>query len=224
MSDVSARPTADGGEAPASLAAVADAIQTCRRCGLWANATRGVPGEGPAQAPLMLVGEQPGDQEDLQGHPFVGPAGGVLDRALADAGIDRRKAYVTNAVKHFKNEPRGKRRLHKTPDRSEVVACRWWLDDERRLLRPRVIVAMGGTAVLSVFGKPLPIMKSRGRPIQLPDQTQGMVTIHPSYLLRMPEEADRRAAYAEFVRDLKAAHALLDQGVSISPGIRPGSG
>ena len=209
MSDVYARP-ADGGAEPASLAAVAEAIQACRRCGLWAGATQGVAGEGAAQAKMMLVGEQPGDQEDLQGRAFVGPAGGMLDRALADAGIDRRDTYVTNAVKHFKNEPRGKRRLHRTPDRGEVAACRWWLEAERRLVRPRVIVAMGGTAVLSVFGKPLPIMKSRGRPIQLADQAQGFITIHPSFLLRMPEEADRRAAYAGFVRDLKAAHALLD--------------
>lgn len=196
------------GEAP-SLTAVAAGLQTCRRCDLWAHATRGVPGEGPAHAPMMLVGEQPGDQEDLQGRPFVGPAGQMLDRALKDAGVRRSEAYVTNAVKHFKNEPRGKRRLHKTPDRGEVVACRWWLEAERRLVRPRVIVAMGGTAVLSVFGKPLPIMKSRGQPIQLADQAQGFITIHPSFLLRMPEEADRQGAYEAFVGDLKSAHALL---------------
>ena len=191
------------------MAEIAEAIQGCRRCDLWAHATQGVPGEGPAHAPMMLVGEQPGDQEDLAGKPFVGPAGGVLDRALKDAGVERSETYVTNAVKHFKHEVRGKRRLHKTPDRGEVTACRWWLEGERRLVRPRVIVALGGTAVLAVFGKPLPIMKNRGRAFQLEDQAQGFVTIHPSFLLRMPEAADRHAAYDAFVADLKAAHALI---------------
>ena len=193
---------------PPSLSDIADAIQDCRRCDLWAKATQGVPGEGPPHAPLMLVGEQPGDQEDLQGKPFVGPAGAVLDRALEDAGIRRGEAYVTNAVKHFKHEPRGKRRLHKAPDRGEVVACRWWLQNERRLVRPRVIVALGGTAVLAVFGKAMPIMKNRGRAFQLEDQAQGFITVHPSFLLRMPEPADRHAAYEAFVADLKAAHEL----------------
>ena len=194
---------------PASLRQVAEAIQGCRRCDLWRDATQGVAGEGPPEAPMMLVGEQPGDQEDLAGRPFVGPAGAVLDRALAEAGVDRTQAYVTNAVKHFKHEPRGKRRLHKTPDREEVAACRWWLDHERRLLRPRVIVAMGGTAVLSVFGKPMPIMKNRGQAFQLEDQAQGFVTVHPSFLLRIPDAAAKQAAYADFVADLRAAHALL---------------
>ncbi len=194
---------------PRSLAAIAEAIQHCRRCDLWANATQGVPGEGPAHAPMMLVGEQPGDQEDLHGKPFVGPAGGVLDRALQAAGIDRRDAYVTNAVKHFKNEPRGKRRLHKTPNRGEIAACRWWQEHERRLLRPRVIVAMGGSAVLSVFGRAIPILKNRGQAFQLEDQAQGVITVHPSSLLRMPHEASRHAAFAAFVEDLQAAGALL---------------
>ena len=192
-------------DTPASLAEVARDIQGCRRCALWRDATQGVAGEGPAHAALMLVGEQPGDQEDLSGHPFVGPAGQVLDSALKDAGVDRAEAYVTNAVKHFKHEPRGKRRLHKTPEKSEIIACRWWLDNERRLIRPRVIVAMGGTAVLSVFGRALPIMKSRGQAFQLEDQAQGLVTIHPSFLLRMPDEAAKKAAYADFVEDLAKA-------------------
>ncbi len=195
--------------APPSLEGISEAIQTCRRCDLWKDATQGVPGEGPAHAPMMLVGEQPGDQEDLQGKPFVGPAGGVLDRALKAAGVERGEAYVTNAVKHFKHEQRGKRRLHKTPNRGEVTACRWWLAGERRLVRPRVIVALGGTAVLAVFGKPLPIMKNRGRAFQLEDQAQGFVTIHPSFLLRMPQAAEREAAFEAFVADLRAAHALL---------------
>lgn len=194
---------------PRSLAAIAEAIQDCRRCELWAHATQGVPGEGPAHAPVMLVGEQPGDQEDLAGKPFVGPAGGVLDRALAEAGVDRRQTYVTNAVKHFKNEARGKRRLHKTPNRGEITACRWWLDHERRLVRPRVIVAMGGTAVLAVFGKPIPILKNRGEAFQLEDQAQGFITVHPASLLRIPDQAGRHAAFAAFVADLKAAHDLL---------------
>ncbi len=192
-----------------SLSAVAEAIQTCRRCDLWAKASQGVAGQGPAHAPMMLVGEQPGDLEDLAGRPFVGPAGGVLDRALEQAGVDRAQIYVTNAVKHFKNEPRGKRRLHKPPNRGEVTACRWWLDSERRLVRPRVIVALGGTAVLAVFGKPLPILKNRGRAFQLEDQAQGFITVHPSSLLRMPNAADRDAAFDALARDLKAAHALL---------------
>ncbi len=196
-------------EEPRSLSGVAEAIQACRRCDLWAHATQGVPGQGPAHAPMMLVGEQPGDQEDLKGRPFVGPAGGVLDRALEAAGVERGRTYVTNAVKHFKNEPRGKRRLHKTPNRGEIAACGWWLGGERRLVRPRVIVAMGGTAVLALFGKPMPILKNRGRAFQLEDQAQGFITVHPSSLLRMPEQRDREAAFEAFVRDLKAAHALL---------------
>ena len=202
--------TVDAEEAsPRSLAEIAAAIQTCRRCDLWRGATQGVPGEGPAHAPMMLVGEQPGDQEDLAGKPFVGPAGAMLDRALADAGVARGEAYVTNAVKHFKHEMRGKRRLHKTPDRGEVTACRWWLDNERRLVRPRVIVALGGTAALSVFGKTMPVMKSRGQALQLDDQAQGFITVHPSYLLRIPDEAAKAEAYAAFVADLKAARALI---------------
>jgi DNA polymerase len=200
---------AEAGPEPASLADVAEAIQACRRCDLWAHATQGVAGEGPAHAPMMLVGEQPGDQEDLRGRPFVGPAGAVLDRALEAVGVDRRKTYVTNAVKHFKNEPRGKRRLHKTPNRGEVSACRWWLDHERRLVRPRVIVALGGTAVLAVFGKPLPVLKNRGRALQLEDQAQGLITVHPSSLLRLPEDSDREVAFAAFVKDLQAAQSLL---------------
>jgi DNA polymerase len=156
----------------------------------------------------MFVGEQPGDQEDLAGQPFVGPAGQVLDKALAAAGVPRAETYVTNAVKHFKHELRGKRRLHKTPDAGEVTACRWWLDAERRLVRPRVVVALGATAALAVFGKPTPIGKMRQHAIQLPDQAQGVVTYHPSYLLRVPDEAAKAQAYAMFVEDLKFAWGL----------------
>ena len=183
-------------------------VQVCRRCDLWRDATQGVAGEGPGAARLMFVGEQPGDQEDLAGQPFVGPAGQVLDKALAAAGVPRAETYVTNAVKHFKHELRGKRRLHKTPDAGEVTACRWWLDSERRLVRPRVVVALGATAALAVFGKPQPIAKMRQHAIQLPDQAQGVVTYHPSYLLRVPDAAAKAKAYEMFVEDLKFAWAL----------------
>lgn len=195
------------GEAPAppSLGALADLIQGCRRCDLWRDATQAVAGEGPADARLMFVGEQPGDMEDLAGKPFVGPAGDVFDRALAEAGVSRGDCFVTNSVKHFKHEPRGKRRLHKTPDRGEVQACRWWLDNERRLIRPRVIVALGATAAGAVFGRPMPVMKSRGQAFQLEDQAQGFVTVHPSYLLRIPDRAAKAEGFALFVADLKAA-------------------
>jgi DNA polymerase len=187
---------------------LAIALERCRRCDLWRQATQAVPGEGPAHARLLFVGEQPGDQEDLAGRPFVGPAGQMLDRALAEAGVPRAETYVTNAVKHFKHEPRGKRRIHKTPNGGEVQACRWWLDAERRLIRPRVVVALGGTAVGAVFGKALPVAKFRQQAIQLPDQSQGVVTYHPSYLLRVPDAATKKKAYALFVEDLKFAWSL----------------
>ncbi|MET3664937.1 UdgX family uracil-DNA binding protein [Caulobacter sp. 1776] len=203
-----ARDASYEGGVPTSLEQVEAGVQVCRRCNLWRNATQGVPGEGAAHAPLMFVGEQPGDQEDLAGRPFVGPAGQMFDRALAEAGVPRDRAYVTNAVKHFKHEPRGKRRIHKTPDRGEVTACRWWLDAERRLVRPRIIVALGATAALAVVGKATPIGANRGKPLQLPDQAQGLVTYHPSFLLRVPDEATRTRAYAEFVEDLRLAGQL----------------
>jgi len=197
-----------GEGAPTSLEEVEAGIQVCRRCDLWRDATQGVPGEGAAHAPLMFVGEQPGDQEDLAGRPFVGPAGQIFDKALAEAGVPRDRAFVTNAAKHFKHEPRGKRRIHKTPDRGEVTACRWWLDAERRLVRPRGIVALGATAALAVVGKPTPIGANRGKPLQLPDQAQGLVTYHPSFLLRVPDAETKARAYAEFVEDLKLAGTL----------------
>jgi probable DNA metabolism protein len=196
------------GAAPSTLAEVEAGVQVCRRCDLWRCGTQGVPGEGPATARLMFVGEQPGDQEDLAGRPFVGPAGQVFDQALAAAGVPRAETYVTNAVKHFKHELRGKRRLHKTPDPGEVTACRWWLDAERRIVRPRVIVALGATAALSVIGRPTAIGKLRGQALQLGDQAQGVVTYHPSYLLRVPDAEAKAKAYAMFVEDLKFAWAL----------------
>lgn len=195
------------GPTPPSLIALAAAVSACRRCDLWRSATRAVPGEGPAHPRLMLVGEQPGDSEDLAGRPFVGPAGQLLDRALADAGVERTEVFVTNAVKHFKNEPRGKRRLHRTPDAGEVRACRWWLDQERALARPRLVVALGATAARAVFGKATAVGASRGRSFVLADGTAARVTLHPSALLRMPQAADRARAYAGFVEDLRAAAA-----------------
>jgi DNA polymerase len=190
---------------PSSLAEIAQAIQVCRRCDLWRDATQGVAGEGPAHARLMLVGEQPGDQEDLAGKPFVGPAGQVLDRAMAEAGLPRGEVFVTNAVKHFKHEPRGKRRLHKTPQTPEINACRFWQEQERRLIKPRLVLAMGATAVQSVLGKAVPIAKSKGELFQLPDQSQMMVTWHPSYILRIPDAAGKEVAYGRLVDDLAAA-------------------
>jgi DNA polymerase len=157
---------------------------------------------------MMLVGEQPGDQEDLAGRPFVGPAGQVLDAGLDRAGAPRAEVYVTNAVKHFKHELRGKRRIHKTPGAGEVRACRWWLEAERRFVRPRVIVALGATAALAVFGKPTPVVANRGRAIELAGGAKGLVTYHPSYLLRLPDEAAKKAAWKEFVIDLREAWRL----------------
>ena len=197
---------------PSSTADVWRAVQGCRRCELWRNATQGVAGAGPATARLMLVGEQPGDVEDLRGRPFVGPAGQLLDRALAEAEVDRAEVYVTNAVKHFKFERRGKRRLHKTPDGGEIRACRWWLQHELRMVKPRVVVAMGATAAGSVFGRAMPILKSRGQPLPLEGEATGFVTVHPSYLLRLPDAAAKEAGFRAFVADLRAAaeHAGAD--------------
>lgn len=199
------------GAPPSTLEEVWAGVSACRRCDLW-RCGNGVAGEGPAKARLMFVGEQPGDQEEQAGKPFVGPAGKVLDKALAEAGVPRGETFVTNAVKHFKHELRGKRRLHKTPDAGEVSACRWWLDAERRIVRPRVIVALGASAALSVFGKPTAIGKFRQQAIQLPDQAQGVVTYHPSYLLRVPDAEAKAKAYALFVEDLKFAWALAEPG------------
>ncbi len=187
-----------------ALDALREEAAGCKRCPLWKPATQTVFGEGPIDATLFFVGEQPGDQEDLAGRPFIGPAGQLFDRALADAGIDRARTYVSNAVKHFKFEPRGKRRLHAKPNAAEIAACRWWLDRERAIIRPRVTVALGATAAQSLLGKAVTISQTRGQPIALPDGSEGWVTIHPSFLLRIPE-ADRKAKeYRRFVGDLRA--------------------
>jgi DNA polymerase len=193
--------------APGSLAALAEEAAGCRLCPLWQPATQTVFGEGPDAARIMMVGEQPGDQEDLAGRPFVGPAGQVLDRALAEAGIDRSLVYVTNAVKHFKFEPRGKRRIHATPDSTEIEACRFWLDQERAVLQPAVTILLGASAARAVLGRAVTIGRERGRPIALA-QGQAMVTVHPSYLLRLPDEESKAREYCHFVADLRAAAAL----------------
>jgi DNA polymerase len=202
------RDAAFDGEAVTTLEEVHAGVRMCRRCDLYRDATQGVSGEGPRRARIMFVGEQPGDQEDLAGRPFVGPAGQMFDKALAASGVPRDQAFVTNAVKHFKHELRGQRRLHKTANAGEVTACRWWLDAERRIVRPRVIVALGGTAALSVFGKPVAVSKVRQQALQLADQAQGVVTYHPSYLLRLPDADAKATAYAQFVEDLKFAWSL----------------
>jgi uracil-DNA glycosylase family protein len=192
-----------------SLTALRDAEQKCTRCPLYKNATQVVPGEGPTRARIMLVGEQPGDQEDKQGKPFVGPAGGVLAKALQDAEIDRKMVFVTNAVKHFKFEPRGKRRLHKRPNTYEIDRCHWWFDYERKIIRPDVIVALGATAIRSVSGRPLTINKIRGRVMSLADGGHMLATIHPSYILRIEDDADKRRQYRQFVADLKVCRKFL---------------
>lgn len=191
----------------------------CTRCSLHCDATQTVFGKGPIDAALMFVGEQPGDQEDLAGEPFVGPAGQVFDRALAAAGIDRTRAYVTNAVKHFKFERRGKRRIHATPNAGEITACRWWLDQERALIRPALTVALGATAARALLGRAVTISRERGRLIDLPDQGgAAWITVHPSAILRMPDEAAREPAFRQFVDDLVAAKAVLETGAQPGEG------
>jgi DNA polymerase len=192
-----------------TLAALAKAEAECTRCPLYKHATQAVPGEGRATARLMLLGEQPGDKEDLAGKPFVGPAGAILDRALIDADIDRKTVFVTNAVKHFKFEQRGKRRLHKRPNAYEIERCKWWLDHERAIVRPVAIVALGASAARSLFGRAVTIGKMRGEPHRLADGTPAFVTIHPSYLLRIQDEDDKAREYRQFVVDLRNAARSL---------------
>jgi len=192
-----------------SLQALREQASTCRACPLWKNATQTVFGEGPPHASVMLVGEQPGDKEDLAGKPFVGPAGQMLDSALREAGISRPRVYVTNAVKHFKFVPRGKIRLHQKPNTPEIRACRQWYERELAAIKPALVVAMGATAAQSVFGKITPINKSRGRLIELDDGMQALVTVHPSYLLRLPDADAKAREYQRFVEDLKIAAAVL---------------
>ncbi len=189
-----------GGNLRTAWEAVRDEAMVCTRCHLYKCATQTVFGEGPLDAGILFVGEQPGDQEDLAGRPFVGPAGQLFDRALGDSGIDRKAAYVTNAVKHFKFEQRGKRRIHSKPDSGEIEACRWWIEQERLLIRPPLTVALGATAARSIFGKTVTITAMRGRAHALPDGGEAWVTVHPSFLLRVRD--DKEAEYARFVEDL----------------------
>jgi uracil-DNA glycosylase family protein len=186
-----------------ALKLLAAEARGCTRCDLYKNATQTVFGEGPADAALMLVGEQPGDQEDLAGRPFVGPAGKVLDQALEAAGIERADIYITNAVKHFKNEPRGKRRIHKKPDTSEIDACRWWLDNELGLIKPQLAVALGATAARALTGHDTTISRSRGKLMTLREGIEGFITVHPSFLLRLPDAASKEREYERFVADLR---------------------
>ena len=183
----------------------------CRACDLWKDATQIVFGEGPSDAPVMLVGEQPGDKEDLAGHPFVGPAGQMLNRALEEAGIDRKKTYITGAVKHFKFLARGKIRLHQKPNTSEIKACRPWYERELASIKPELVVAMGATAAQCVLGKITPVIKNRGRLIDLDDGIKALVTVHPSYLLRLPDADAKAEEYQRFVDDLKIAAKLLNK-------------
>lgn len=195
-------------DATAAWDAVHQDVMKCRACDLWRLGTRAVFGEGPIGARLMLVGEQPGDKEELAGRPFVGPAGRILDRAMAEAGVARDKVYVTNAVKHFKFSRRGKIRLHQKPDIAEIRACNSWLARERAIVRPALIVAMGATAARGVFGKAMPVGKNRRHIFDLAD-AKAMITVHPSYLLRIRDH-DREREYPRFVDDLRLAAATIE--------------
>ncbi|RWC31968.1 MAG: uracil-DNA glycosylase [Mesorhizobium sp.] len=192
-----------------SIAELREVAKGCRRCSLWRDATQTVFGEGPDNAKVIFVGEQPGDQEDLAGKPFVGPAGKVFDAILDDAGVDRQKVYVTNAVKHFKFEPRGKRRIHSKPNAGEIQACRWWIDKEFELIKPNLAVALGATAAISLLGKAVPVMKMRGQVIQREDGLRVFVTIHPSFILRIREPADKEAERERFLQDMKQVKRLM---------------
>jgi uracil-DNA glycosylase family protein len=197
------RRIAPGGNSRVAWEALLKDARRCTRCDLYKYATQAVFGEGPLDASIMFVGEQPGDQEDLGGRPFVGPAGQLFDLALEKAGIDRSTVYVTNAVKHFKFILRGRRRIHNKPDVGQIEACRWWLNQERELIRPPVTVALGATAARSLVGKTITISRVREAPLTLADGSECWVTVHPSFLLRIPEEDRRREERALFVRDLK---------------------
>ncbi|PST24036.1 uracil-DNA glycosylase [Mesorhizobium plurifarium] len=196
-------------EAP-TIASLRQRAEGCERCDLYKNATQLVFGEGPVDARVVLVGEQPGDREDLAGRPFVGPAGRILDECLHEAGIDRLDCYLTNAVKHFKFEQRGKRRLHSRPNAGEIQACAWWLGAELEELRPEIVVALGATALMSLLGRGVGVTKNRGELLAAPGGFSVLVTIHPSYLLRIRGRADPEAERARFVNDLAKVAARID--------------
>ncbi len=183
---------------------------SCQACPLWRDATQTVFGEGPQDAEIMLVGEQPGDQEDREGRPFVGPAGLLLDKALREAGVDRKRLYVTNAVKHFKFEPRGKRRLHKRPNANEIKICRRWLFEEIEAISPRLIVALGATAARGLTGRAIPVQSNRGSLLSIDKGLRVLMTIHPSALLRLQDEEEKRSGYASFVNELRSIERLVD--------------
>jgi len=185
------------------------AVHDCRGCDLYRYATQAVFGEGPSRAQIVLVGEQPGDQEDRQGHPFVGPAGKLLDRALEEAGIDRSLVYVTNAVKHFKFEERGKRRIHKKPRATEVQACSPWLEAEMAVIQPQIIVCLGATATQAVLGRAYRLTRERGKFVSHRWAPQVTATVHPSAILRAPDDAQRHAAFEEFVADLRKVRSIM---------------
>ncbi len=195
-----------------TLPGLREAVQACKGCELYLHATQAVPGEGPRTARAFLVGEQPGDQEDRQGRPFVGPAGKLLDQALEEAEIDRSLVYVTNAVKHFKFEERGKRRIHKKPSGLEIKACKPWLEAELALLRPKVVVCLGATAAQSFFGSTYRLTKERGRFVDHPWAPYVTSTVHPSAILRAPDDQQRHLEYEAFVRDLKKVSEMLRSG------------
>lgn len=188
-----------------SLSTIREAANRCTACHLYKDATQTVFGDGPKTARIMLVGEQPGDYEDVAGKPFVGPAGNIMDRALKEAGIDRKEVYVTNAVKHFKWEPRGKRRLHKKPNAREIAACQPWLEAELRLVKPNLLVVMGATAAQTIFGPSFRVTRERGKVLSSKLTPQVLATVHPSSLLRQPDEESRHHEYKRFVADLRVA-------------------
>ena len=196
------------GDRPESVVAVASGIQACRRCPIGCNGTRAVAGEGPGQASLMIVGEQPGDMEEQAGRPFVGPAGKLLRGHLAHAGIDAPQAWVTNAVKHFKFVRQGKRRLHQSPTAGEIDTCRWWLESERELVQPRLVLALGASAARGLLGKTVSVQRERGQSRRLPDGAELWITTHPSYLLRLHDQG-REAEEARFAADLGAVARRL---------------
>ena len=197
-------------EASGKLDALSRRAASCQACPLWKDATQTVFGEGPPNADVMFVGEQPGDREDREGRPFVGPAGLLLDKALGDAGLDRKRIYVTNAVKHFKFEQRGKRRLHKRPNTSEIKICRRWLFDEIEAVSPRLIVALGATAAHGLTGRATAVQTNRGSVLTVDKGLRIFMTIHPSALLRLQDEEERRSGYQSFVNDLRSIERLLD--------------
>jgi DNA polymerase len=192
------------------LRSLRETIQTCRACELWEGTTQAVLGEGAARARLVLVGEQPGDREDIEGHPFVGPAGGVLNRGLERAGIDRSEVFVTNAVKHFRYKLRGKRRIHQRPDRVHVTACRPWLDAELAVIKPEALVCLGATAAQGLLGSKVRVGRDRGRPMESDLAELVTLTTHPSAILRERDEAARQAAMDEFVSDLEQVARWLE--------------